>query len=234
MLTGHAPAELSLAPGRLASAVPVVPAGLPSTLLQRRPDIAAAERTMQQENALIGVQVAAYYPDISLSTLGEYAGSPLGQLFNASNQFWSLAASGSETLLDGGLRHANVAAARATYDASVATYRQTVLTAFQGVEDQLSNLRILALQAKAEDLAINASQRAVTATMNAYLAGTVAYTSVVTEQTQLLGDQQTAVGIQQSRLVASVALVQALGGGWTTQQLPQSAEIKKAFNPLVP
>jgi outer membrane protein TolC len=207
---------------------------LPSTLLQRRPDIAAAERAMQQDNALIGVQIAAYYPDISLSALGEYAGSPLGQLFNASNQIWSLAASGSETLFDGGLRHADVAAARATYDAAVASYRQTVLTAFQGVEDQLSNLRILELQAKAEDLAVNASKRAVTATMNAYLAGTDAYTSVITEQTQLLGDQQTAVGVQQSRLVASVALVQALGGGWTTQDLPQGADIKKAFNPLVP
>jgi NodT family efflux transporter outer membrane factor (OMF) lipoprotein len=234
ILTGHAPSELSLAPGKLATAVPVVPAGVPSTLLERRPDIAAAERTMQEQNALIGVQIAAYYPDISLSALGEYAGSPLGSLFNASNRIWSLAASGSETLFDGGLRHANVAAARATYDASVASYRQTVLTAFQQVEDQLSNLRILAMQAKAEDLAVNATRRAVTATTNAYLAGTVAYTNVVTEQTSLLGNQQTALGIQQSRLVASVALVQALGGGWTTADLPKDGEIGKAFNPLVP
>jgi outer membrane protein TolC len=178
--------------------------------------------------------VAAYYPDISLSALGEYAGSPLGSLFNASNQIWSLGASGSETLFDGGLRSANVAAARATYDAAVASYRQTVLTAFQQIEDQLSNLRILALQAKAEDLAVNAAKRAVTATMNAYLAGTVAYTSVITEQTTLLGDQQTALGVQQSRLVASVALIQALGGGWTTADLPKGDEIRKAFNPLKP
>jgi NodT family efflux transporter outer membrane factor (OMF) lipoprotein len=234
MLTGHTPSELSIAPGTLASAVPVMPPGLPSTLLERRPDIAAAERTMQEENALIGVQIAAYYPDISLSALGEYAGSPLGSLFNASNRIWSLGANASETLFNGGLREADVAAARATYDSAVATYRQTVLTAFQGVEDQLSNLRILALQAKAEDLAVNASKRAVTATLNAYLAGTVAYTSVITEQTTLLGDQQTALGVQQSRLVDSVALIQALGGGWTTQDLPKDNEIRKAFNPLVP
>ena len=153
VLTGHAPADLTIAPASLAAHVPVMPPGLPSALLERRPDVAAAERAMQQENALIGVQVAAYYPDVSLSALGEYAGFPLAQLFNASNRFWSLGATGTETLFNGGLRAANVAAARATYDASVATYRQTVLTAFQQVEDALSDLRILQQQAKAEAIA---------------------------------------------------------------------------------
>lgn len=231
MLTGHAPADLSIAPAPLATAVPVLPPGLPSALLERRPDIAAAERVMQEENALIGVQIAAYYPTISLSALGEYAGNPVGQLFNLSNQIWSLGASGSETLFNGGQRSSAVAAAKATYDASVATYRQTVLTAFQGVEDALSDLRILEQQAKAEATAVNSTRRAVEATLNQYKAGTVPYTSVITEQTLLLSDQQTALSIQQSRLVDSVALIEALGGGWATTDLP--AKIKTP-NPLLP
>jgi NodT family efflux transporter outer membrane factor (OMF) lipoprotein len=231
VLTGHSPAEVTITPAPLAATVPVLPPGLPSTLLERRPDIASAERMMQQENALIGVQIAAFYPDISLSALGEYAGSPLGQLFNVGNQFWSLGASGTEALFEGGLRTASVAAARATYDASVATYRQTVLTAFQGVEDALSNLRILELQAKAEDTAVASTRRAVEATLNAYRAGTVPYTTVITEQTQLLSDQQSALAIQQNRLLASVALIEALGGGWSTADLPAKIEV---VNPLLP
>jgi NodT family efflux transporter outer membrane factor (OMF) lipoprotein len=231
VLTGHAPAEVTIAPAPLAADVPVLPPGLPSTLLERRPDVAAAERLMQEENALIGVQIAAFYPNISLSALGGYAGTPLGQLFNASNQLWSLGASTSETLFEGGLRTASVAAARATYDASVATYRQTVLTAFQGVEDALSNLRILELQAKAETVAVDSTRRALNATLNQYQAGTVPYTSVITEQTLLLSDQQTLLSVQQSRLVASVALIEALGGGWSLADLPTNI---KTPNPLVP
>jgi NodT family efflux transporter outer membrane factor (OMF) lipoprotein len=234
VLTGRAPSELALAPAPLAADVPVVPPGLPSSLLERRPDIAAAERAMQQENALIGVQVAAYYPDISLSALGEYAGYPLAQLISAGNQVWSLGATGTETLFNGGLRAADVAAARATYDEAVATYRQTVLTAFQGVEDALSDLRILEQQARAEAIAVQSTRRAVDATLNAYRAGTVAYTSVITEQALLLSDQQAALSVQQSRLVASVALIQALGGGWTTGDLPEASVIKASLNPLVP
>jgi NodT family efflux transporter outer membrane factor (OMF) lipoprotein len=224
VLTGHAPAEITIAPAPLASNVPVAPPGLPSELLERRPDIAAAERAMQQENALIGVQVAAFYPTISLSALGEYAGNPLGQLFNAGNRIWSLGAAGSETLFDGGQRSAAVAATRATYDATVASYRQTVLTAFQGVEDALSDLRILEQQARAEALAVQSTQRAVAATLNQYRAGTVPYTSVITEQTLLLADQQSALSIQQSRLVDSVALIEALGGGWSHTDLPAKIE----------
>ena len=226
VLTGHSPAELTIKPGSLATQVPVVPAGLPSALLERRPDVAAAERLMQQQNALIGVQKAAFYPTISLSALAEYAGSPLTRLLNASNRFWSLGVSGSETLFDGGLRSATVEAARATYEGSVATYRQTVLTAFQQVEDALSNLRILERQAKAEAIAITSTRRALEATINAYRAGTIPYTSVITEQTLLLADQQTALGIQQSRLVASVALIQALGGGWTRADLPRKVPVR--------
>jgi NodT family efflux transporter outer membrane factor (OMF) lipoprotein len=231
VLTGRAPAELSIAPAPLASAVPVVPPGLPSALLERRPDIAGAERAMQQENALIGVQIATYYPNISLSAQGGFAGNPLGQLFNASNALWSLGATATETLFSGGLRPAQVAAARATYDTSVATYRQTVLTAFQGVEDALSGLRILELQAKAEATAVASTRRAVEATLNQYKAGTVPYTSVITEQELLLSDQQTLLSVQQSRLVNSVALIEALGGGWSTADLPSTI---KPTTPPVP
>ena len=231
VLTGHSPAEVTIAPALMPSQVPVVPPGLPSTLLERRPDIAAAERTMQQENALIGVQIAAFYPNISLSALGGYAGSPLGQLVSASNQLWSLGASASETVFEGGLRTAAVAAARATYDASVASYRQTVLSAFQGVEDALSNLRILELQSRAEATAVASTRRAVDATLNQYRAGTVPYTSVITEQNLLLSDQQTLLAVQQNRLVASVALIEALGGGWTSADLPTKIE---TFNPVLP
>ena len=231
VLTGHAPAEITIPPAPLASAVPVIPPGLPSALLERRPDIAASERAMQEENALIGVEIAAYYPDISLSTVGGFVGTPLSQLFTTSNQIWSLGASASQTLFEGGLRSASVAAARATYDAAVATYRQTVLTAFQGVEDALVSLHILELQAMAETTAVASTQKAVDATLNQYKAGTVTYTSVITEQTLLLSDQQTLLAVQQSRLVASVALIEALGGGWTTADLP--AKIKTP-NPLLP
>jgi len=231
MLTGHAPAEVTIAPAPLAADVPILPPGLPSQLLERRPDIAAAERAMQQENALIGVAIAAFYPTISLSALGEYAGNPIGQLFNVGNQIWSLGASGSETLFNGGQRSAAVAAARATYDASVGTYRQTVLTAFQGVEDALSDLRILEQQARAEATAVASTRRAVDATLNQYKAGTVPYTSVITEQTLLLSDQQSALAVQQSRLVASVALIEALGGGWSTGDLPAKIATE---TPLLP
>jgi NodT family efflux transporter outer membrane factor (OMF) lipoprotein len=220
VLTGHPPAELAIAPAPLANDVPVLPPGLPATLLQRRPDIAAAERQMQAENALIGVQVAAFYPTISLSTLGGFVGSPLSQLFTTANRVWSLGASASETLFAGGARSAAVAAARANYDQSVANYRQVVLTALQQVEDELSTLRILARQARAEAVAVRAAQRALGVLQNQYRAGTVAYTSVLTEQTTLLNDQQSALAVQQNRLVASVALITALGGGWSTAALP--------------
>jgi NodT family efflux transporter outer membrane factor (OMF) lipoprotein len=233
VLTGHPPADLTIAPARLASAVPVAPPGLPSALLERRPDVAAAERQMQQDNALIGVQVAAFYPDISLSALGAFAGNPLSQLFTVGNRVWSLGASANETLFSGGARTAAVAAARATYDQAVANYRQTVLTAFQQVEDALSSLRILEQQAAAQAVAVESARRALEVTLNAYRAGTVAYTSVVTQQTLLLSDQQAALSIQQSRLVASVALIEALGGGWSTAALPDARWVKNA-NPWLP
>jgi NodT family efflux transporter outer membrane factor (OMF) lipoprotein len=219
VLTGVPPSALTLPPGALATDVPVAPPGVPSALLERRPDIAAAERTMAEENALIGVAVAAYYPDISLSADYGFQGNPIGKLFRAANRIWSLGASASETLFDGGERSAAIRQAQATYDGSVATYRQTVLTAFQQVEDELSDLRILQQQAGAETEAVRAGQHALDIALNEYRAGTVDYTTVVTAQTALLGNQQAALTVQQNRLVASATLVAALGGGWTSENL---------------
>jgi NodT family efflux transporter outer membrane factor (OMF) lipoprotein len=219
VLTGVPPSALTLPPGTLATDVPVAPPGLPSALLERRPDIAAAERTMAEQNALIGVAVAAYYPDISLSADYGFVGNPIGKLFRAANRTWSLGANATETLFDDGARSAAVRQAQASYDSSVATYRQTVLTAFQQVEDQLSNLRILQQQAGAEVEAVRAAQRSLDISLNEYRAGTVAYTAVVTAQTALLGNQQAALTVQQDRLVASSTLVAALGGGWSGEDL---------------
>ena len=227
LLVGKPPAEVSISPASLAERIPIVPTNIPSTLLERRPDIAEAERQIQQENALIGVQVAAYYPTINLTATLGYAGNPAAALFSASNQVWSLVASASQTLLSGGQRSAAVAAARAAYDQSVANYRETVLAAFQNVEDELASLRILGRQIGVDQAAVQAAQRAVEITLNEYQAGTVAYTTVITAQVSLLTDRETALLVQENRLIASVALVQALGGGWDTSQLPSPHELQK-------
>ena len=229
VLTGAAPAELSVPVGTLTSDVPVAPGVVPSLLLQRRPDISAAERTMAEQNALIGVQVAAFYPDITLSALYGYSGNPISSLIQAANRVWSLGASATETLFEGGLRNSEVAAARAAYDASVASYRQTVLTAFQQVEDELAALRILEQQEAAAQTAVQSSQHAVNVVLNTYLAGTAAYTAVVTQQTTLLTNQESALAVQEQRLVASVTLVQALGGGWSTLDLPSRGSLQKGL-----
>jgi NodT family efflux transporter outer membrane factor (OMF) lipoprotein len=220
VLVGHAPADLAIPSGALMTSVPDIPAGIPSTLLQRRPDIAAAERTVAEENALIGVAVGAYYPDLTLSALGGFSADPIGGLFSVGNTLWSLGASASGTLFEGGQRSAAVEAAEFAYDEAVANYRGTVLAAFQQVEDNLSDLRILAQQAQLETAAVTDSARAVQISLNEYQAGTQAYTTVVTAQATLLANEQTALSVQQNRLLACVALIQALGGGWKTADLP--------------
>lgn len=233
VLTGHPPAELTIATGPLAADVPVVPANVPSALLERRPDIAAAERTMQEENALIGVAVASYYPDISLSALYGYAGDPISSLISGSRELWSLAASGTETLFAGGARPATVAAARAAYDQAVADYRQTVLTAFQQVEDELSTLRVLQQQAQAQAQAVSDARRAVEIALNEYRAGTQPYTTVIVADNTALANEQAALTVQQDRLVASVALIQALGGGWDAGSLPARDRFQRGI-PFLP
>jgi NodT family efflux transporter outer membrane factor (OMF) lipoprotein len=219
VLTGHLPSDLSIAEATLTSTVPVIPVEVPSTLLERNPAVAAAERQMQQENALIGVAIGAYFPQITLSALGGYAGDPLSQLFKIGNRIWSLGASATDTLYDFGNRSAEVRGARATYDQFVASYRQTVLSTFQQVEDELLALRVLQKQAQFQSEAVQSAQTAATVALNEFTAGTVAYTTVITANQTLLADQQSALTIQQNRLVASVTLIEALGGGWDASQL---------------
>jgi NodT family efflux transporter outer membrane factor (OMF) lipoprotein len=230
VLTGHAPAEVTIARGKLASTVPQIPTLLPAALLERRPDIAAAERTMAAQNALIGVAIAAFYPTVDLTALFGYVGNPLSSLISASNRVWSLGASATQALFEGGTLTADVKIARANYDAQVAAYRQTVLTALGNVEDGLSDLRILEQQAAAEDAAVKAANQAVQIALNEYQAGTQAYTTVVTAQTTALADAETALTVQMNRLLDSVALVEALGGGWSTAQLPD----KNNLQPVLP
>jgi NodT family efflux transporter outer membrane factor (OMF) lipoprotein len=215
VLVGRNPEDMSIPHSTKLPVLPTIPAGVPSTLLQRRPDIATAERQMASANAAIGVAVAAYYPDISLSALDGFTQAPLHGLLHISNYVWSLGASASETIFDGGERSGQVAAARASYDAAVANYRGTVLTAFQNVENDLSGLRILAQQNEALDAAVRDAIRGTQITQNEYQAGTVDYTTVVTAQTTQLSTQQSALNVQQQRLLDSASLIGDLGGGWT-------------------
>jgi NodT family efflux transporter outer membrane factor (OMF) lipoprotein len=219
VLIGKAPADFSLPPATLGATVPVIPTGVPSSLLERRPDVAAAERRMAAANAQIGVAIAAYFPDLTLTGTYGFASHVVSGLVSAPNNFWSVGAAASDTLLDFGARPAQVRQVRAAYDGTVANYRQTVLTAFQQVEDELSTLRILEQQVEVQEQTVQSANLAVQLTLNQYRAGTVAYTAVVTAQAIALGDAQTLLGIRQSRLVASVALIQALGGGWDAASL---------------
>ncbi len=234
VLIGKPPADFSIAPTPLSVGVPVVPPGVPSALLERRPDIAASERAAAAANAQIGVAVAAYYPAITLSASYGLVSSAIQNLFRASNAVWSVGPQLAETVFDAGLRSAQVAAARASYDQTIANYRQTVLAAFQQVEDQLAALRILEQQAEVQDRAVKASEEAEALIINQYKAGTVAYTNVVTAQTVSLGNKQTALAILQNRLTASVVLIEALGGGWTAADLPSHDQIRSDSKTSVP
>ena len=233
VLIGKPPAALTIAVVQSVPPVPDIPGMLPSELLERRPDVASAERSMKAENALIGVAVAAYYPTVDLSALFGYAGSPLNSLISAANRVWSLGASASETLFEGGERTAAVRAARANYDEAVATYRETVLTAFQQVEDALANERILARQDVVDRATVADAARAVQIALNEYEAGTQAYTTVITAQNTLLTAQQTQVSVEETRLTEAVALIEALGGGWRTEDLPDKDWLQRR-NPLLP
>lgn len=219
VLTGHAPAEVSIPPGEQIQIIPIAPAQVPSTLLQRRPDIAASERQMAEDNAQIGVAEAAFYPDLSLSALGGFTANPITGLFTTSSELWSLGTTATADIFSGGSRSQAVAAAQAAYMQSVETYRQTVLTAFQQVETDLTNLQIYAQQAQVEAQAVADAGQAVQIAMNEYAAGTVDYTTVASAQVTLLSDQQTALSIQQSRLLASIALYQDLGGGFNERDV---------------
>ena len=194
--------------------MPTVPPGLPSSLLERRPDIAAAERRVAAANAQVGVAKAAYFPTLSLSASGGFSGVALANWISAPNRFWSLGPSLAETLFDFGKRAALSDQAIAVYDQNVATYRLAVLTAFQDAEDNIAALRILEQEAKVQTEAVRAARESVTLTINQYKAGTVSYLSVVTVQTALLSNERTAVALLGRRLNATVGLIRALGGGW--------------------
>ncbi|GEB36235.1 RND transporter [Gluconacetobacter liquefaciens] len=234
VLVGRSPAELTITPGALSRAIPAVPVGVPADLLQRRPDIAAAERSMEEYNAQIGAAIAAFFPSVTINaSYSQSGGDPVTSLMSVANRVWSLGASATETLFSGGSRTAAVHSADAQYDSAVATYRQTVLTALQGTEDQLSNLRILAQQAAQQQVALDYANKAVQVSMNQYEAGTQIYTTVITNVTTALGIAETTLSIQQQRMVDSVALVQALGGGWNAARLPSKASLQ-TDNPLLP
>lgn len=221
VLAGRPPAELAIAPGRLADDLPASPARVPSELLERRPDIAAAERFMQQQNAAIGVAIAGYFPDITISGAFGYAGNPFVRQIASVNPVWSYGLSLAQPLLNGGLTDAQVAAARATYESSVATYRQTVLTAFQQVEDNLAAIRVLSDEIAVQIKATKAAEQAVDIAINEYRAGTQSYTTVVTAEAIALADEQTLLSTRALRLSATVNLIVALGGGWRRDELPQ-------------
>jgi len=230
VLTGKPPAELSVTRSPIAITPPPVPVGLPSDLLERRPDIAAAERQMAQANEQIGIAKAAFYPAIGLTTNT----SPIGlestsflKWISWPSRFWSVGPGLAETIYDAGRRRATLNQSLAAYDATVASYRQMVLTAFQQVEDNLAALRILENEAKAEDLAVKAAQNSLDISTYQYKAGTVNYLTVITEQAILLQDQVQAVSILTRRLSASVLLIEALGGGWDASTLPNVHEVAR-------
>jgi NodT family efflux transporter outer membrane factor (OMF) lipoprotein len=219
-LIGKAPAELSIAPAPLPEEVPTVEAGVPSALLERRPDIASAERSMASANAQIGIAVAAYYPAITLNGSFNVTNTMLNMLFTIASAVWSVGPQLAGTLIDGGARGAQVEGARANYDKTVAAYRQTVLTAFQQVEDGLVQQRLVEQQEKVQEAAVAAAREAERLSLNQYRAGTIPYTTVITTQTTALGAEQTLINVRLTRFTTSATLVTALGGGWRDQEIP--------------
>ena len=224
MLIGKSASVFSIPETPLSLTPPTIPVSVPSVLLERRPDIAAAERLAAAANAQIGVAEAAYYPNISLTATGGFEGSQLSNWLIWPNRLWSIGAAAAETVFDAGLRSAQTAQARAAYDASVASYRQAVLTGFQEVEDNLAALRLLEEEAMAQDEAVKSARQSLQVSINQYKAGTISALNIITVQTIALNDEQTAVGIAGQRMTASVLLISALGGGWDTSELKHAGD----------
>ncbi|AJC23002.2 efflux transporter outer membrane subunit [Pandoraea pulmonicola] len=214
LLVGKAPAAFSLAPAPLRAALPPVPVGLPSQLLERRPDVASAERAVAAANARIGVAKAAFFPALTLSATGGFQSSSFANWLTLPSRFWSVGPALAATLFDGGLRRAQTDAAIAAYDAQVATYRQTVLAAFQSVEDNLAALNYLGREAAVQNQAVQSSRDALQLILNQYKAGTVGFQNVLTAQTTAYTSERTALTILGRQFTANVLLVTALGGGW--------------------
>lgn len=221
LLVGEAPAAFSIERAPFAASMPAIPVGLPSELLERRPDIAAAERNAAAANARIGVAQAAFFPTITLSGAAGFRSTDSASLFTTPSRFWSLGGALAQAVFDGGLREAQKQQAIAVYDEDAATYRQTVLTAFQEVEDNLAALRILEEEARLQDEVVQAARHALELTTNQYQAGIVSYLNVISAQTTLLSNERTASSLLGRRLTASVALVKASGGGWSAESLPR-------------
>jgi NodT family efflux transporter outer membrane factor (OMF) lipoprotein len=219
VLVGRPASLFSIPVAPLATIPPAVPVGVPSGLLERRPDIAGAERRVAAANAQIGVAVAAYYPTVTLSASGGFESSSLSKWLTWPSRFWSVGPGVSETVFDGGLRRAQTAAAQAAYEGTIASYRQTVLTGFQEVEDNLAALRILEEEAEVQEEAVSAARQALAVAINQYKAGTVNYLTVIVVQAAALNIETNALGILGRRMTASVLLIKALGGGWDVSSL---------------
>jgi NodT family efflux transporter outer membrane factor (OMF) lipoprotein len=226
ILMGEPPASLELSPSKITGAPPPIPVGVPSQLLERRPDIAAAERQLAAANANIGLAQAAYYPTLTLSATPGFLANTFAGLFSTAARYWSAGPSLSQTLFDFGRRGAALASAEGAYDAAVASYRQTVLSAFQNVEDDLANLHYLAEEEQQQKEAVTANVEAMDLENQRYLAGTDSYLNVVQVQTTLLSNQQTYVNVVQQRMVEAVNLIKDLGGGWSTSELPSNEVIR--------
>ena len=233
-LVGVPASSFSIRVRPLDTQLPAIPIGLPSDVLERRPDIAQAERLMASQNAQIGVAKSAFYPGINISAAGGFESSDVGKIIGASTGFWALGANIAETVFSGGRRHAQVDFAKSAYGASVANYRQTVLTAFQEVEDSLSGLGVLAQAAETQQLSVDAAQRALKIANDRYSGGLVTYLDVINAEQTLLDSQRLATQILGQRLVTSVTLVKALGGGWdasSLQAIQVKATLKQAIQP---
>ncbi len=224
-LIGKPASSFSLPVRNLSTPIPPIPVGVPSELLERRPDIAAAERTLNEANALIGYEKAAYYPTLSLTGSGGLESSLITSLFSTPALFWSAAGSATETIFDGGLRKATGEQYRAQYLSDVALYKQTVLTAFQQVEDYIATLRSNSQQIIREEQAVKSAQRSVDLETARYETGIDPYINVLSTQTTLLNDRQTQITLRVSEMTAAVELIQALGGGWNVNQLPDPKAI---------
>jgi NodT family efflux transporter outer membrane factor (OMF) lipoprotein len=209
----------------LTTDVPVIPIGVPSQILQRRPDIAAAERSMAQANALIGVETAAYYPTFNIGGDLGLESSKIGSLFTWPSRFFSVGPSASETLFDGGLRRGLLNQYKAQYEANAAAYRQTVLTAFQQTEDYIAAERLLGQQRQEQQEAIVAAQRYYDLSNIRYKTGVDTYLNVFTAETSLLSNQQTGISLYVQQMTSSVELIEAIGGGWDTSQLPSEKAV---------
>jgi NodT family efflux transporter outer membrane factor (OMF) lipoprotein len=233
-LIGKPPAAFSLPPSPLDARPPSIPPGIPSELLQRRPDIAAAERRVAEANEQIGIAKAAYYPSLNFSALSGFLGSSAATWFSWPSLFWAVGTSLTQELFDGGRRHAQSEIARAGYDAAVASYRQTTLTAFQQVEDNLAALRILRDEARQQRDAVDAAENALRLFTNRYVGGEDTYLQVITGQTAALANQRNDVDILRRRMEASIRLVKALGGGWDVSSLPKLTEIGFPRGAIVP